>query len=168
MRRRCREVGLGAAVAAAAARFPNMKRPGKECTPEGLAMLLYAVLDAAPEGEGPSRPLPTPPTASGAAPSAAGRGRGQAAAARPPNHCHHCGKVAGVGDPSFKVCGGCKAVRFCGDECRLAGWKAGHKAECKRGSAAAAEAGSAVGDGGHGGSRKSGKQQPQAKKAARK
>jgi hypothetical protein len=170
MRRRCRDVGLGAAVAAAAARFPNIEMPGKECTLEELARLVSSVLGPAPEGEGPLRPLPTPPiatTAAAVAASGGGRGRGQAAPVRPPNSCHHCGKVAGAGDPSFQVCGGCKAVRFCGEECRLAGWKAGHKAECKK-AAVAEEAGRAAGGGGRGGSSSGRQQQPQGKKALRK
>jgi hypothetical protein len=99
MRRRCRDVGLGAAVAAAAARFPNMEIPGEECGPEELALLVSSLLGAAPEGENPMRPLPTPPTTAAAAATTsppAGGGRGQAAAGRPPSSCHHCGKVVGV------------------------------------------------------------------------
>jgi hypothetical protein len=161
MRRRCREVGLGAAVAAAVARFPNMHMPtGSQCTLEELALLVSSLLGATPGGEGPLRPLPTPPTATAAPVPSAGRGGG--GAARPHSSCHHCGKVAGAGNPSFQVCSGCKAVRYCGEECRLAGWKAGHKAECKKASAAAGSTAE-----GRGGS-SSKKQQPQGKKAARK
>ncbi len=32
---------------------------------------------------------------------------------------------------TFKQCGGCRAVRYCGAECQRAHWREGHKAECK-------------------------------------
>jgi hypothetical protein len=28
-------------------------------------------------------------------------------------------------------CSGCDAARYCGKECAKAGWKAGHREECK-------------------------------------
>ncbi|KAG2498144.1 hypothetical protein HYH03_003902 [Edaphochlamys debaryana] len=31
----------------------------------------------------------------------------------------------------LKQCGGCKAVRYCGEGCQSAHWRSGHKAECK-------------------------------------
>lgn len=44
--------------------------------------------------------------------------------------CTHCKKS---GDKcKLKKCGVCKAVQYCGRECQLADWKAGHKEECKK------------------------------------
>ncbi len=35
------------------------------------------------------------------------------------------------GELELKKCGGCKAVRYCGEGCQRAHWREGHKAECK-------------------------------------
>ncbi len=32
---------------------------------------------------------------------------------------------------TFKQCGGCRAVRYCGADCQRAHWREGHRAECK-------------------------------------
>ncbi len=44
--------------------------------------------------------------------------------------CHACGAAEGE-EGQFRVCGGCKQRVYCGRECQVAGWKAGHKQECK-------------------------------------
>jgi len=43
--------------------------------------------------------------------------------------CIHC-KKKNV-DGSMKQCSGCKVFHFCGQECQLKHWNAGHKRECK-------------------------------------
>lgn len=71
-----------------------------------------------PFGVAPAAPPPA------AAPSSALK------AGHAPQSCDRCGAVPGPKDPALKVCGGCRAVRFCGPACLQAAWKAGHKAEC--------------------------------------
>ena len=44
-----------------------------------------------------------------------------------PDACHHCGSVG----TKLKLCGKCKQVRYCSQECLKAGWMGGHKEECK-------------------------------------
>jgi hypothetical protein len=39
--------------------------------------------------------------------------------------CDACGSPA-----NLKVCARCRGVRYCGDACQRAAWKAGHKAQC--------------------------------------
>ena len=41
--------------------------------------------------------------------------------------CTQCGGTA----PGGKVCGGCKAARYCSKRCQKAAWKGGHKAKCE-------------------------------------
>lgn len=49
-----------------------------------------------------------------------------------PPSCARCGELPPEDAPEsfFMVCGGCRAVRYCGEACRDAAWEAGHKAEC--------------------------------------
>jgi hypothetical protein len=42
----------------------------------------------------------------------------------------HC-SAAGCAKPGLQLCGGCKAVRYCGPICQKRAWK-DHKADCKR------------------------------------
>lgn len=43
-----------------------------------------------------------------------------------PSRCYHCRQSPAV----LKTCTGCRKVKYCGRECQLASWKAGHKQEC--------------------------------------
>jgi hypothetical protein len=40
--------------------------------------------------------------------------------------CMMCGIATGL-----KACNGCKAVRYCGEECQKKDWKQGHRHVCK-------------------------------------
>lgn len=115
--RRMREVGLASAVVAAQRRFPGDPRIG------GCARSMLSDIEslglAGAEAPLVRQPEPAVDPAEGAV---ARMGR---------QVCHHCRAASGPADPPMQVCGGCKAVRFCGEECMRAGWKAGHKAECK-------------------------------------
>lgn len=82
--------------------------------------------------------------------STAAAGSNAAQPRRLPPPCHHCGKAPAEGQPSFQLCGGCRAVRFCGKECARAAWKAGHKQEC-RAAAGGGGGAAAAGAGGGGG-----------------
>ena len=44
--------------------------------------------------------------------------------------CHCCGRVEEE-EGRFSLCGGCRQRVFCGRDCQVAAWGAGHKAECK-------------------------------------
>ena len=44
--------------------------------------------------------------------------------------CDVCGAFAGHDQPSFPVCGGCDARRYCGEACQIADWEAGHAQSC--------------------------------------
>mmetsp|Transcript_79915 Transcript_79915/g.159564 ORF Transcript_79915/g.159564 Transcript_79915/m.159564 type:complete len:370 (-) Transcript_79915:565-1674(-) len=46
------------------------------------------------------------------------------------NFCFWCRATTLSAD--LKPCAGCKRVRYCGETCQLADWKAYHKAECKK------------------------------------
>ena len=46
--------------------------------------------------------------------------------------CYSCGKASGDGGAALKYCGGCGNVRFCSQQCSVAAWASGHKADCKR------------------------------------
>jgi hypothetical protein len=59
--------------------------------------------------------------------------------AQPPHCCGACGKTAADG-ARLRLCGGCRAARFCSDACYKAAWRAGHRRECKAAMAAAAQA----------------------------
>ncbi|KIZ02583.1 hypothetical protein MNEG_5374 [Monoraphidium neglectum] len=43
----------------------------------------------------------------------------------------HSMLAAGVDGVKLQRCSGCDAARYCGKECAKAGWKAGHREECK-------------------------------------
>ena len=45
--------------------------------------------------------------------------------------CDVCGAFAGHDQPSFPVCGGCDARRYCGKACQIADWEAGHARNCE-------------------------------------
>ena len=44
--------------------------------------------------------------------------------------CGHCAAQASSGT-SLKSCSGCGTVVYCGRDCQVAHWKAGHKKSCK-------------------------------------
>ena len=44
--------------------------------------------------------------------------------------CGHCAAQASSGT-SLKSCSGCGIVAYCGRDCQVAHWKAGHKKDCK-------------------------------------
>eukprot|EP01102_Stenamoeba_stenopodia_P022619 TRINITY_DN9509_c0_g1_i1.p1 TRINITY_DN9509_c0_g1~~TRINITY_DN9509_c0_g1_i1.p1 ORF type:complete len:421 (-),score=79.43 TRINITY_DN9509_c0_g1_i1:42-1304(-) len=46
------------------------------------------------------------------------------------SRCAYCQKTNEPGAPSFKKCGNCRAVQYCGRECQLADWKKDHKEMC--------------------------------------
>ncbi|KIZ06258.1 hypothetical protein MNEG_1703 [Monoraphidium neglectum] len=56
---------------------------------------------------------------------------GQRRASQPRRACATCGKAAGEDGVKLQRCSGCDAARYCGKECAKAGWKAGHREECK-------------------------------------
>lgn len=146
---RSRHVGLAAAVSALRSRLEAAPPPAAEDAATQARVLercgkIMEVFEEYGVGaqEPAARPLPSPPGRKGAEAASRGPGVGGGAAggssgsgATAPQHCHHCGKAPGPEAARFKICGGCRAVRFCGAECQRAGWKA-HKAEC--GAAAAA------------------------------
>ncbi|KAI8470849.1 MAG: hypothetical protein J3K34DRAFT_458659 [Monoraphidium minutum] len=87
------------------------------------------------------------PSAAGGAPSGGGSGSGgagpsgggapgvqqgpvAAAAHPPPSGCLHCGSAVGPGGARLKVCRGCRAVRFCSQDCYVRAWRGGHRAAC--------------------------------------
>lgn len=156
--RRFRAAGLPAALTAAQRRFVGCRLPSASAGSEEETLLmslqgfsemldLMGVTQADRSPAAAVRIVPPPP-APAAASACVLRGEGGAlssAAAPPvPQVCRHCCREPAPGQPTFKLCGGCRAVRFCGDECRRAGWKAGHKAECRAAQAAAAAAGGAA------------------------
>ena len=59
----------------------------------------------------------------------------------PPQVCSHCGRAPGDlerGDQAAAAakgklsgCSGCHVAKYCGRECQVAHWKAGHKTDCK-------------------------------------
>ena len=51
----------------------------------------------------------------------------------PPSVCAQCGATV----PNMKLCGICKQIAYCGADCQMAHWRAGHKRACR---AMAAEA----------------------------
>lgn len=157
--RRCREVGMAAALAAAMPRLAEAqatidaaRRDGQQSSPhlptgaqipalQSLFKLLasHGVLPSEPATLPLPTPLPPPPahekprtggtTAGGSRRSGAG-GSASAEALKAPQSCHHCGKTPGASESAFQLCGGCRAVRFCSTQCSRAAWKTGHKAEC--------------------------------------
>ena len=44
--------------------------------------------------------------------------------------CEHCGISASKDGPKLAKCARCKEDSYCGRECQLAHWKAGHKGVC--------------------------------------
>ena len=44
-------------------------------------------------------------------------------------NCAQCGKNA---DPVLRVCGGCKILRYCSNECQVENWRNSHKEDCKK------------------------------------
>jgi hypothetical protein len=44
--------------------------------------------------------------------------------------CAVCGKTVADG-VRLRLCRGCRAARFCSDACYKAGWRGGHRQECK-------------------------------------
>lgn len=172
---RCRDVGLTAAMTAALARHPTLHQAGVSKLFESLEELGLKAAEPARCALPPlpprapcsvsdfnvapgARTLPaartTPPAAQSSSPLLPAV---QLPAGVPPRCCGKCEREPTAGEPSFKLCSGCRAVRFCGEACLRAAWKAGHKAEC-RAAAAAAELAAAAGDAGGGGSnRRAGK-----------
>lgn len=167
--RRCRHVGLaGATAAAVGTRFPLRLSSGlvvdANTVPHHIARsfstLEEIAVEAAEAGDERQPPFLTPTQvekvlAAVAAvvsaslcdccrppsdPQGVASAAGRAAAAPVPQRCRTCGRTPAAAEPPFKLCSGCRAVRFCGDACRRAGWKAGHKAECRAAAAAAAAA----------------------------
>ena len=46
--------------------------------------------------------------------------------------CDVCGAFAGHDQPSFPVCGGCDARRYCGEACQIIDWEfRGHARKCQ-------------------------------------
>ncbi len=66
-------------------------------------------------------PLALPPSRAGAFPLLRVCGNPQCS-----NFARRC-----EAELELKKCGGCKAVRYCGEGCQRAHWREGHKAECK-------------------------------------
>jgi hypothetical protein len=75
------------------------------------------------------RPLTQPQAGVPAAPPAAG-------AAAASERCAECGTGG-----RLRLCRGCRAVRYCGEECARRAWKGGHRAECLAAQAAGQQAG---------------------------
>ena len=46
--------------------------------------------------------------------------------------CSFCARFQRVGEKKFQKCAKCQPVRYCGRDCQLKHWKAGHKKECGR------------------------------------
>jgi len=76
--------------------------------------------------------------------AAAARAADAAAKASAARACAHCGKERGQPGVALKPCARCKAAVYCGKDCQLAHWRAGHKAACVP-LAAATEAAAHVG-----------------------
>ncbi|KAI8470189.1 MAG: hypothetical protein J3K34DRAFT_421311 [Monoraphidium minutum] len=66
------------------------------------------------------RPAPAAHAPGAAAPAPAGAARS----------CLQCGAATAPGGGPLKVCRGCRAVRFCSEECLRLAWRAGHKEAC--------------------------------------
>ncbi|KAF8991943.1 hypothetical protein BDQ17DRAFT_1188267, partial [Cyathus striatus] len=43
---------------------------------------------------------------------------------------YHCTQCQSEGNPTLKICTGCRKVRYCSEECQKTDWKR-HKKECK-------------------------------------
>ena len=46
------------------------------------------------------------------------------------SHCANCEKGAKYFSGKLNACGKCKAVWYCGRDCQVQHWKAGHKTDC--------------------------------------
>ncbi|KAI8470847.1 MAG: hypothetical protein J3K34DRAFT_468753 [Monoraphidium minutum] len=108
-----------------------------------------AAASAPARNEEPPAPSSGGSGSGGAGPSgggAPGVQQGPAAVtAQPPlPGCLHCGSAAGPGGARLKVCRGCRAVRFCSQDCYVCAWRGGHREACAALRAAREEEGGAA------------------------
>lgn len=125
--RRMEGVGLPVAVAVAAKRFGADAEFGDDILgqAETIADALTGIRSVeAGAAAAAARRLEEQRTRAGRGDGSGGRRKRVAQA------CGHCGREPGAGEEAFLKCSGCRTVRFCGDACRRAAWKSGHKEAC--------------------------------------
>lgn len=120
-------VGLPVAITVASRRFGTDATFGEEIAGRAEGMLA----DIRGGGAGGDRRAAEEGTADAAEPAARAVRGPRTVAERVAPACGHCGRdPAEEGEKAFLKCGGCRTVCFCGDACRRAAWKAGHKTAC--------------------------------------